>query len=77
MAQVGSLYYVRMTATNAAGLEGSADSQAVKIISIVSNLTPPVLAGIILGVVIGTGIIVAAFTLWLTRIRCAAGYPTT
>ena len=69
-AQVGSLYYVRISATNAAGLEGFAASPAVKVVSAVSDLTPAKLAGIILSVVLGTGTIVAVLTLWLTRIRC-------
>lgn len=69
--QAGSLYYVRISATNAAGLVGSADSQAVKVTSGVPDLTPAKLVGIILGVVLGTAVLVAAVTIWLTQIRCA------
>lgn len=71
MVQVGSSYYVRVRAMNAAGKEGFDDSQPIKIEEQSRSLSPQQVAGIVLGAVIGTGILVAALAIYLTRIWCA------
>ncbi len=72
--QVGSSYYVRVRAMNAAGIEGYDDSQPIKIAEQSQSLSPQQVAGIVLGAVIGTGILVAALAIYLTRIWCAPSY---
>ncbi len=57
---------------NAAGKEGFDDSQPIKIEEQSQNLSPQQVAGIVLGAVIGTGILVAALAIYLTRIWCAS-----
>ncbi len=68
--QVGSSYYARVRALNAAGLEGFEDSQPIKIEEQSRSLPPEKVAGIVLGAVFGTGILVAALTIYLTRSWC-------
>ncbi|CAL8470951.1 g10493 [Coccomyxa elongata] len=72
--QVGSSYYVRVRAMNAAGIEGFDDSQPIKIAQQSQNLSPQQVAGIVLGAVIGTGILVAALAIYLTRIWTHASW---
>ncbi|EIE20201.1 hypothetical protein COCSUDRAFT_67530 [Coccomyxa subellipsoidea C-169] len=65
--KVGSSYYARVRALNAAGLEGFEDSQPIRIEEQSRSLPPEKVAGIVLGAVFGTGILVAALTIYLTR----------
>lgn len=70
--QVGSSYFARVRALNAAGLEGYEDSQPIMIQQQSQNLPPSKVAGIVLAAVIGTGILVAALTIYLTRTWCSS-----
>lgn len=69
---MGSFYFSRVRALNAAGLEGFEDSQAIKIEQQSRNLAPQQVAGIVLAAVIGTGIVVAGLAIYLTRSWCAS-----
>ena len=69
---MGSSYFARVRALNAAGLEGYEDSQPIMIQQQSQNLPPSKVAGIVLAAVIGTGILVAALTIYLTRTWCSS-----
>lgn len=62
---------MRIQATNAAGLVGTADSPTLKIVIENTTLSPAKVAGIVLAAVIGTGVLVAAMAIYFTRVWCA------
>ena len=62
-------YYIAVSAVNAAGLTGVVRSQPILIEHESQNLAPGKVAAIVLSSVFGTGIAVAAFTIWATRKR--------
>ncbi len=69
--QYGQSYYIAVSAVNAAGLTGTVKSQAIAIQRESQNLAPGKVAAIVATSVLGTGIAVAAFTIWITSRRCA------
>ena len=69
--QYGLNYYIAVSAVNAAGLTGTVKSQSIAIQHESQNLAPGKVAGIVVASVLGTGIAVAAFTIWITSRRYA------
>ena len=67
--QYGQSYYIAVSAVNAAGLTGTVKSQAITIQRESQNLAPGKVAAIVVTSVLGTGIAVAAFTIWITSRR--------
>ena len=61
-----------VSAVNAAGLVGTVKSQAIMIQHESQNLSPAKVAGIVVSCVLGTGIAVAALTIWITSRRYGA-----
>ena len=70
--QYGDSYYIAVSAVNAAGLVGTVKSQAIMIQHESQNLSPAKVAGIVVSCVLGTGIAVAALTIWITSRRYGA-----
>ena len=73
-AQYGQSYYIAVSATNAAGLTGTVKSQAILIQHESQNLAPGKVAAVVIAAVLGTGIAVAAFTIWITSRRYCGCY---
>lgn len=67
--QYGQSYFIAVSAVNAAGLVGTVKSQAVTIEPYSQNVAPGKVAGIVIAAVLGTGIAVAALTIWITSRR--------
>ncbi len=67
--QYGASYYIAVSAVNAAGLVGTVKSQSITIQHESQNLSPAKVAGIVISCVLGTGIAVAALTIWITSRR--------
>lgn len=73
--QVGATYFVRVYATNAAGLESALDSPPITVSAPADGLSPGVVVAIVCACMVGAATVAGVTAYWLSRTRCTPRSP--
>ena len=72
---MGATYFVRVYATNAAGLESALDSPPITVSAPADGLSPGVVVAIVCACMVGAATVAGVTAYWLSRTRCAPSLP--